>query len=105
MDITTIVVAIIGSGILNTILSQLIAIREKRKNEDNGVKEALRLIMKDRLRFLCIHYINQGWIYEDELDDLIAMHHCYHNDLNGNGFLDTLMDKVTHLEIRGIGVK
>lgn len=105
MDLTTIIVAIIGSGLLNTLLGYLVSAHQKKQEENSDVNKALRLIMKDRLRFLCMHYINQGWIYEDELDDLIAMHNCYHNDLKGNGFLDSQMQRVKNLEVRGIGVR
>lgn len=105
MDLTTIIVAIIGSGVLNTLLSHFITQREKKKDYESGVKEALRLIMKDRLRFLCMHYVQQGWIYEDELEDITSMYQCYHNDLNGNGFLDKQMDRVNNLEIKGTGAK
>lgn len=98
---TAIIVAVIGSGCLTTILNFVL---DKIKDRD-GSRTASRLIMKDRLRFLCVHYINQGWIYEDELNDLVDMHDCYHNKLGGNGYLDKLMNKVMDLEIRGIGVK
>ena len=101
MNYTTIIVAIIGSGALNTLLAYLLSLRDKRK----GIQEASRLLMKDRLRFLCTHYIQQGWIYEDELEDLMAMHNCYHESLKGNGFLDKQMERVNELEVRGIGVK
>lgn len=104
-DLITIIVAIIGSGVLNTLVSYAISSREKKKAGTNGIQTSLRLLMKDRLRSLCVHYIQQGWIYEDELDDLIAMHYCYHDNLNGNGYLDELMRRVKSLEIRGIGVK
>lgn len=105
MDVTTIIVAIIGSGLLNTLLTYLISVIEKKKDKKDGVQKSLRLLMKDRLRFLCMYYIEQGWIYEDELEDLIAMHNCYHDNLKGNGFLDKLMKKVSDLDVRGIGVK
>ena len=101
MDYTTLLVAIISSGVLNTALTYLLGLRDKR----TGIQEASRLLMKDRLRFLCVHYIQQGWIYEDELEDLIAMHACYHDDLKGNGFLDSQMERVKNLELRGIGVR
>lgn len=101
MDWTTLAVAIISSGVLNTTLTYMLSLRDKRK----GIQEASRLLMKDRLRFLCVHYIQQGWIYEDELEDLIAMHACYHDDLKGNGFLDSQMERVKNLELRGIGVR
>lgn len=105
MDATTIIVAIIGSGVLNTLLAQLIAAREERKDKNHAMRKATRLLMKTQLRSLCMQYINQGWIYEDELEDIIAMHSCYHDDLNGNGFLNELMERVKDLEIRGVGVK
>ena len=105
IDMTAIIVAVIGSGIINTILTHFINLREKKVSNQDEYGKALRLLMKDRLRFLCRKYIEQGWIYEDELEDLIAMHHCYHNGLKGNGFLDKQMEKVNSLEVRGIGVK
>lgn len=101
MDITTVIVAILGSSAVNTLLAFLISQIDKK----SGINKSLRLLMKDRLRFLCMHYIQQGWIYEDELEDIMAMHRCYHDDLKGNGFLDKQMEKVTNLEVRGIGVK
>ena len=104
-EITTIIVAIISSGVLNTLLLQAINAKNKKKDKDSGVQEAARLLMKNELRSLCRQYIDQGWIYEDELEDLMAMHSCYHNDLNGNGFLNKRMDKVMNLEVKGIGVK
>ena len=105
MDYTAIVVAIIGSGVLNTLLNYWISSKDKKNNKDENANKALRLLMKDRLRSLCGHYIQQGWIYEDELEDIIAMHNCYHDKLKGNGFLDKQMSRVMSLEIRGIGVK
>lgn len=102
--IVPVIVAIIGSGALNTIITALINSKAKKKEDHDGVREGMRLILKDRLRFLCIVYIEQGWIYEDELEDIMAMHKCYHDGLGGNGYLDTLISKVKALEVRGIGI-
>lgn len=104
-EIITIIVAIISSGAFNTLLLYAINTKNKKKDKESGVQEAARLLMKNELRSLCRQYINQEWIYEDELEDLMMMHSCYHNDLNGNGFLNKQMDKVMNLEVRGIGVK
>lgn len=105
MDFTTILVAVIGSGVFNTLLGYILSARERRKSRNEEVNKSLRLLMKDRLRFLCMHYVRQGWIYEDELEDIISMHNCYHDDLDGNGYLDELMRRTKNLEVRGIGVK
>lgn len=101
---TTIIMAIIGSGVLSTLISQICSLMQKRAERKSGANEGLRLILKDKIRILCVHYIEQGWIYEDELEDLMAMHSCYHDKLKGNGYLDVLMEKTKALEIRGVGM-
>ena len=101
MDATAIIVAVIGSGVLSTIINRLF----NWWDDKSGMRNGIRLILKDRLRFLAVRYIEQGWIYEDELEDLVAMHNCYHHALKGNGYLDDLVNRVKNLEIRGIGIK
>lgn len=62
-----------------------------------------RTILYDRIKHLGKSYIARGWITVEELEDLKNMHKVYHDPdkLNGNGFLDDLMNAVTHtLEIR-----
>lgn len=103
MGYKEIIIAMISSGLLSTIVTQVIAAINKRKESKSGANQAMRLVLKDRLRRLCVHYIEQQWIYADELDDLLAMHKCYHDSLKGNGYLDTLIDKVKALPIHGIG--
>lgn len=103
-NIMTIVLAIVGSGAFSTLVSAIVNDRAKKRESASGEQAALRLLMKDRLRFLCVHYIQQGWIYEDELEDLIEMHAVYHDQLKGNGYLDTLMAKIEAMEVRGVGV-
>ena len=105
MDPTAIIIAILGSGLLSTIVNQVCNAINRKAEARNGVQRGLRLVLKDRLRFLCIRYIEQGWIYEDELEDLIAMHDCYHSTLQGNGYLDELMARAKKLEIKGVGKK
>ena len=101
MDATAIIVAIIGSGLLSTLINRLFDYLDKK----NGTQNGIRVILKDRIRFLCTRYIEQGWIYEDELEDLVTMHSCYQKSLKGNGYLDGLMARVQNLDIRGICIK
>jgi hypothetical protein len=105
MDKTEIIVAVIGSGLLTTVINRIFNYLDKRAELKSGVTHGVRLILKDRLRFLCTRYIEQGWIYEDELEDLISMHSCYHDTLKGNGYLDELMTRVKHLQMKGVGIK
>lgn len=62
-----------------------------------------RTLLYDRIKHLGKSYIARGYITVEELEDLKRMHQVYHDPdkLDGNGFLDDLMDAVTHtLEIR-----
>lgn len=102
---TQIIIAVISSGLLTTIINRIFNYLDKRAELKSGVTHGVRLILKDRLRFLCTRYIEQGWIYEDELEDLISMHSCYHDTLKGNGYLDELMTRVKHLQMKGVGIK
>lgn len=105
MDVTAIIVAVISSGLLATIINQICNLIIRRREEKNGLNRGIRIVLKDRLRFLCTRYIEQGWIYEDELEDLVSMHQCYHDTLKGNGYLDDLMKRVKALDIKGVGIK
>lgn len=59
-----------------------------------------RIQLYDRIKHLGKAYIRQGHISPEDLEDLIAMHKCYHDDLGGNGFLDEIMEQVRHLSIK-----
>ena len=78
-----------------------------RGEEISGIKstvEALRvgnrIILYDRIKHLGKTYISQREISAEDLEDIIAMHCCYHDDLEGNGFLDDLMKQVRALPIK-----
>ena len=62
-----------------------------------------RTILYDRIKHLAKSYIARGYITVEEKEDLIMMHKVYHDPdkLDGNGFLDDLMNTVNHaLEVR-----
>lgn len=61
---------------------------------------ACRVLLYDRIKHLAKIYISRAHITAEELEDLIAMHACYHDALRGNGFLDDLMAQVRRLPIK-----
>lgn len=69
-----------------------------RSNED--LVESNRETLGDRIKHLGLKYIEQGYIYSNDLEDLIRMHKVYHDKLKGNGFYDTLMASVRALPIK-----
>lgn len=66
----------------------------------NALMVADRTILYDRIKHLAKAYIRRGWIYMEEYEDLDRMHQVYHDELKGNGFLDTVMTEVRKLEKR-----
>ena len=58
------------------------------------------MLLYDRIKHLGNSYIHKEYVTSEELEDLTAMHQIYHNNLNGNGFLDDLMSRVKNLPIR-----
>lgn len=72
---------------------------QARGEELAAIKDALIVILHDRIKHLAKNYISRGHITVEEYEDLQRMHTVYH-DLGGNGFLDELMRTVAHLEKR-----
>jgi len=63
---------------------------------DKAVRNGVRTLLRDKIRYLCKKYIDNGSVAADDHEDLIGMHKAYH-DLGGNGYLDTMMEKVNKL--------
>ena len=68
----------------------------------NSLIIADRTILYDRIKHLAKAYIKRSWISVEEYEDLKRMHKVYHDDLNGNGFLDSIMEEIDKLEKRVI---
>ena len=85
--------------------------KEKRegqaKTEMDNIKDTLdNLIVAMRMQmYISIKkegrsYLSRGSITAEELGDLIQAHTVYHDVLGGNGYLDTLMEKVKELPVK-----
>lgn len=94
-----IITAIIGSGALSTLIAAAVAARSARRRQNDGVAAAARMLLYDRIKHLGRRYISAGAISSEDLEDLIAMHSVYHDELGGNGFLDAVMQKVKALPV------
>lgn len=66
----------------------------------NSLIVADRAILYDRIKHLAKSYIKRGYITVEEYEDLKRMHQVYHDDLGGNGFLDSVMAEVEKQEKR-----
>lgn len=92
-----IVLAILGSGALASVVSGIFSLINNRHKKETGISSGVRILLYDRIKYLCIHYIECGYITTEEYEDLLNMHAVYHNDLNGNGFLDDFINQVRNL--------
>lgn len=71
----------------------------EEKNEIKDIKIGLRMLLYADIKRAGKEYLHRGSITTEELEDLIAMHKIYHDQLDGNGFLDSLMHQVRKLHI------
>lgn len=95
-----VIVAIIGSGALSALITGIFTERANRKRIEDGTQAGVRMILYAWVKMLGKGHIEKGYVTVEELEDLKAMHSIYHNELKGNGFLDTIMDKVEKLPVR-----
>ena len=70
------------------------------EDKTDAQSEALKYILYDRIRYLALAYIADGEIDFDDRRILNEMHRSYHDGLNGNGDLDTLMAEVNRLPLK-----
>jgi hypothetical protein len=78
-------------------MSRKAAQADKETGAHREMKNALKILLYDRLKHLSRRHIEKGRIAIDDLEDLIAMHKIYKDDLNGNGFIDKLMEQAKTL--------
>ena len=98
--IETIVAACGGAAI--AVIGQLImwAVNRKaeKQNRASEIADGVMFLLQDRIKYLAKHYIQDGQISAEDLEDLLRMHEVYHK-LGGNGYLDTLIGAVKNLKL------
>ena len=95
----SIIIAIIGSGALTALITNLFNVYRDRRSHDNGIALGVQLLLYDRIQYLSKAYIRDGKISAEDLEDLSRMWACYHEGLDGNGYLDSLITAVKKLPI------
>lgn len=62
------------------------------------LQAGLREMLYDRIKYLCKKYVSDGKLREEEYKSLNRMWSVYHEDLGGNGYLDSEMGEIEKLE-------
>ncbi len=111
MQSNELLLTIVGGGSIAAVVSGFVQIilwvlnrkakkQEKETDYEKHIKNAICVILYDRIKYLGRHHIGEGYITVEDLEDLMKMHISYHDDLDGNGFLDSLMNQVKSLPKR-----
>lgn len=82
------------------IMNKLNEMETKLNNLENrlgGLERAQRITMHERIKRLAAKYCETGEISFSDYEIIKQMHSIYHNDLHGNGFLDSVMEDVDRL--------
>lgn len=94
-----IILAFLGSSALASLISGIFSLITNKKSTDDDIKAGLRILLYHQIKEFGRRAIAQGSISSDDLEDFLRMHQIYHDKLEGNGFLDDLVKKVTHLPV------
>jgi len=76
------------------------ALLEKRSVRTSGQTELLIGLAHDRIIWLGMSYIQRGWIYHDEYENLITYLYRPYQKLGGNGSVLRVMEEVNKLPIK-----
>lgn len=76
--------------------------KEAKKNKEDPQSRILMGLARDRIITQSLHYINRGWISDDEYGDLNKYLYEPYVELGGNGTAKRLMDEVKKLPIKHI---
>ncbi|PZL78330.1 hypothetical protein CI088_00380 [Enterococcus plantarum] len=105
MELNSAILAIFGVSVFG-VLVKLLAYSKARKGlierRLKKLEEANLAMLHDSIYEKCSHYIEQGFISVDDLDNLEYLFSGY-SGLGGNGTGETLYNKVKELPIRKIG--
>lgn len=73
----------------------------QKKNDNKDVKSQMLIgLAHDRIIFLGMHYIERGWITQDECENLYEYLYKPYEKLGGNGSAKRIMTEVNKLPIR-----
>lgn len=96
----SLIIAVVSSSAFSAVVTAIITAITARNRQSNGIQSGVRILLYDRIKHLGKSYIARGWITLEELEDLHSMHAIYHDELEGNGFLDALMASAQALPIK-----
>lgn len=105
LEMNSAIVAIFGVSVFGLLVKTINYSKTKKSFIENRLKkleEANLAMLHDSIYEKCSHYIEQGYISVDDLDNLEYLFSGY-SGLGGNGTGETLYNKVKELPIKKNG--
>lgn len=102
-DVTSIVIACLGSSGLTAIVLAILQRRWSCQDKQDALVAGLKVLTVDRVRYLGRCYILDGKISLEDRENLEEMYTAY-KSLGGNGHLETIMSEVRRLPVKGEAV-
>lgn len=99
-DVTSIVIACLGSSGLTAIVLAILQRRWSCQDKQDALVAGLKVLTVDRVRYLGRCYILDGKISLEDRENLEEMYTAY-KSLGGNGHLETIMSEVRRLPVKG----
>lgn len=88
------------SGSVVAIVNGIFTILQKVLEKRGTTRKALRFLLLSSIQQECREHIRIGQINSEDLKSIHEWYDLYHNDLGGNGYIDSLIKKVDNLPIK-----
>ena len=75
---------------------------QSRRDRKDAKTRMLLGLGHDRIIYLCMKYVERGWVTKDEYEDLNKYLYGPYREMGGNGTAERLMTEVRKLPIRDI---
>ena len=91
-----IILAVLGSGVISTIISCIFQIINEKKSKRTQFEEGMSLLLLSSLKRDARDLILQGSISKNDYDSFMATYNAY-KTLGGDGWADSVKDEVVTL--------
>lgn len=91
-----IILAVLGSGVISTIISCVFQILNEKKSKRTQFEEGMSLLLLSSLKRDARDLISQGSIGKNDYDSFMATYNAY-KALGGDGWADSVKEEVVTL--------
>ena len=97
--IITVICAVLGSKALEAVVVAIIDRIKNRKRKPSAMETAVRLLLQDKIEYLCTKAIQTGKTTRSQKTFLKQCYETYHEGLKGNGDLGQLWTDYNNLPV------